>query len=115
MTIAMLTIPEDGAERPTNYLAHQVKKESTPQGRLRGWVVGVLSPAADEKIAVAELGSADPVLDASLGAHAIIGRLSDHLWLRERAARAEVDHLVAFCIGAVTRTIPEDRTDGSGR
>ena len=32
----------------------------------------------------ADLGSADPDLDASLAAHAVVGTLSDHLWDRAR-------------------------------
>jgi AcrR family transcriptional regulator len=48
----------------------------------------------------AELGSDDPELDASLVAHAIVGRLADHLWLHTRPSRAETDHLVAFCLSA---------------
>ena len=46
----------------------------------------------------AELGSADPELDASLAAHAVLGKLSDHLWQRTRPARAEVHAITAFCI-----------------
>ena len=49
-----------------------------------------------------ELGSADPVLDASLVAHAIVGQLADHLWRHERPTSAEIDHLVRFCLAAVT-------------
>jgi AcrR family transcriptional regulator len=133
----VLAILEDGAERLTGYLAHQMEKESTPQGRLRRWVAGVLSQAADTEIAAATLavlwnagdlsqsmaspppatnatltallveprdglGSPDPALDASLVAHAIIGRLSDHLWQGDRPTRAETDHLVAFCLAAVS-------------
>jgi AcrR family transcriptional regulator len=51
----VLAILEDGAERLTGYLAHQMEKESTPQGRLRRWVAGVLSQAADTEIAAATL------------------------------------------------------------
>ena len=47
---------------------------------------------------LAELGSADPDLDASLVAHAVVGALSDHLWHRTRPTRAEIDHIVAFCL-----------------
>ncbi|MET0728206.1 MAG: helix-turn-helix domain-containing protein [Acidimicrobiales bacterium] len=54
----------------------------------------------------AELGSADPELDASLAAHAIIGKLTDHLWGETRPTNAETDHGVAFCLGAVTRRAP---------
>ena len=34
---------EDGTERLASYIAHQMGKESTPEGRIRRWVEGVLS------------------------------------------------------------------------
>ena len=46
----------------------------------------------------AALGSADPVLDASLATHAVLGTLSDHLWRRDEPARAEVEAVTAFCL-----------------
>ena len=39
--------------------------------------------------AVRPLGSADPELDASLAAHAVVGKLSDYLWQRTTPAPAE--------------------------
>jgi AcrR family transcriptional regulator len=45
-----------------------------------------------------ELGSARPELDASLAGHAVVGRLSDHLWAGTRPGRAETEHLVGFCL-----------------
>ena len=45
-------------------------------------------------------GSADPPLDAVLLTHAVVGRLSDHLWQRTSPSRSEVDHLVALCLRA---------------
>ena len=48
----------------------------------------------------AALGSRSPDLDASLAAHAIIGRLSDHLWQGTRPTRAETDRIVAFYLAA---------------
>ena len=50
----------------------------------------------------AELGSTRPDLDASLVAHAVLGRLADHLWAGTRPSADETDHLVAVCLG-VTR------------
>ena len=44
-------IIEDGAMRLGSYLAHQMAKESTPEGRVRRWVEGVMSQAADDEIA----------------------------------------------------------------
>jgi AcrR family transcriptional regulator len=128
---------EDGTERLQSYLTHQMAKEATAQGKVRRWVEGVLSQAADEDIAsttlavlwnggsvgeglpsgrpsasrplatllrepFAELGSADPDLDASLAAHAVVGTLSDHLWERARPSRAAIDHVADVCVAMAT-------------
>jgi AcrR family transcriptional regulator len=128
-------ILEDGTERLAAYLDHQMAKESTPEGRVRAWVAGVMSQAADDEIAsatlavlwnagsigaglasgppsasgplavllrepFAELGSVDPELDASLAAHAAVGRLGDHLWRSARPTRREIEHIVRFCLAA---------------
>jgi len=50
----------------------------------------------------AALGSVDPDADATLVAHAAVGMLSDYLWRRAHPTAAEVDHLVEFCLAAVT-------------
>lgn len=47
-------ILDDGAERLHDYLAHQMAKETTPEGKVRRWVEGVLSQA-DEGIAATTL------------------------------------------------------------
>jgi AcrR family transcriptional regulator len=134
-------ILEDGTERLRSYLAHQMAKEATPEGRVRRWVEGVLAQAADEDIAsttlavlwngvsvgeklpsgrpsaaaplatllrepLAELGSADPALDASLVANAVVGQLSDYLWERVRPGRAEIDHVARFCLASVAGSRP---------
>lgn len=39
---------EDGTERLRSYLAHQLEKEATPEGKVRRWVQGVLSQAEGE-------------------------------------------------------------------
>lgn len=48
-------ILEDGAERLASYLHHQMEKETTPEGKVRRWIEGVLSQAADDEIATATL------------------------------------------------------------
>jgi AcrR family transcriptional regulator len=50
----------------------------------------------------AALGSADPEFDASLAAHAILGKLSDYLWRDARPTPAELDRMTAFCLAALT-------------
>lgn len=127
---------EDGAVRLGGYLAHQMAKEPTPEGKVRRWVEGVLTQT-DEKIAAttlavlwnggsvgeglaagrhpgsaslavllrdpfAALGSPAPDFDATLVAHAVLGKLSDYLWSRTRPTRAETDRIVAFCLAVAT-------------
>jgi AcrR family transcriptional regulator len=53
---------------------------------------------------LAQLGSTDPELDASLVAHAVFGRLTDALWEESQPGRAEIDHLVAFTLAAISRS-----------
>jgi AcrR family transcriptional regulator len=48
----------------------------------------------------AALGSTDPELDASLAAHATLGKLADHLWQQVKPTPAEVDAIAAFCLRA---------------
>ena len=47
---------------------------------------------------LAELGSTDPSLDAALVTHAVVGRLSDHLWQRTAPTRSEQERVVEFCL-----------------
>jgi len=51
---------------------------------------------------LAQLGSADPETAATLVAHAAVGVLSDFLWQGVQPTRAEIDHIVEFCLAAVT-------------
>jgi AcrR family transcriptional regulator len=46
----------------------------------------------------AALGSARPDLDAELAAHAVVGRLSDHLWERSRPSAETIDHVATVCL-----------------
>lgn len=50
----------------------------------------------------AALGSDDPRLDASLAAHATLGRLADHLWQHTTPDSEEIDVITVFCLRAVT-------------
>ena len=134
---------EDGAERLTSYLDHQMAKENTPEGKVRRWVEGVLSQAEGDIAAttlavlwngggvsegpgsgrhpasaplarlliepLGALGSVDPALDASLAAHAALGKLSDYLWERAQPTPAEVEHITEFCLTVVNRRKPTSR------
>ena len=51
----VVSILEDGMERLANYLTHQMAKEIEPASRIRRWVEGVLSQAADDEIAATTL------------------------------------------------------------
>src|SRR5581483_10596554 len=51
----------------------------------------------------AELGSRDPKFDASLAAHAVLGKLSDCLWKGVQPTRHEVERTAEFCLAAIRR------------
>jgi AcrR family transcriptional regulator len=57
----------------------------------------------------AQLGSSDPDLDASLAAHATVGKLSEHLWQRTRPTDAEMAQVVEFYLAAVSRSATTGR------
>jgi AcrR family transcriptional regulator len=46
----------------------------------------------------AALGSAAPAMDASLVAHATLGKVADYLWARTRPVRDEIEHITQFCL-----------------
>ena len=48
------------------------------------------------------LGGAAPDLDASLAAHATVGRLADHLWQRVPPTGADIDRITRFCLRTVS-------------
>jgi AcrR family transcriptional regulator len=48
----------------------------------------------------AALGSSAPELDAALAAHAVLGRLSDHLWQGTSPTAREVAATIDFCLAA---------------
>lgn len=47
-----------------------------------------------------ELSSPEPVLDAGLVTHAVLGRVADHLWQETQPTPDEIDAVVAFCLRA---------------
>jgi AcrR family transcriptional regulator len=51
---------------------------------------------------LAALGSDAPDFDASLAAHATLGKLSDYLWQRTQPTHAEISRITEFCLAAVT-------------
>jgi AcrR family transcriptional regulator len=53
--VLVAAILEDGSRRLQAYLAHQMAKDSTPAGRVRRWVAGVLAQASDEDAAATTL------------------------------------------------------------
>jgi AcrR family transcriptional regulator len=121
---------DDGAERLTSYLSHQMAKERTPERKCRCWVEGVLSQTGEEIAAatLAVLWNAGGVSGGlASGRHfasaplaqllheplVSMGRekpeLEAHLWQGTRPSRAEVAQIVAFCVA------PRSGRDPSGR
>ena len=47
---------------------------------------------------LASLGSATPELDALLTAHAVLGRVADHLWAHTEPSALELDRIVTVCV-----------------
>jgi AcrR family transcriptional regulator len=70
--------------------------------------VGATRPAVSLALLLhepfARLGSTDAAADAALAAHAAVGLLSDFLAQRVAPTRAQVDHVVAFCLAALHAT-----------
>ncbi|WP_280313384.1 TetR/AcrR family transcriptional regulator [Nocardia abscessus] len=128
---------EDGAERLTGYVAHQMGKEADPRARVRRWVAAILAQARERTAAatlavlwnaagpglglaagpgalaallrdtLAELGSAAPDSDAALIAHATIGTLAERLRQRSEPSPDDVERITAFCLRALTPAGPE--------
>jgi AcrR family transcriptional regulator len=48
-------IIDDGSTRLASYLTHQMAKATTPEDKVRAWVKGVMSQAADAEIAASTL------------------------------------------------------------
>jgi AcrR family transcriptional regulator len=63
----------------------------------------------------AALGSTDPELDASLAAHATLGKLSDHLWRHDQPSRAEIDRITEFWLAAVGSRANNEKGRRRGR
>ena len=42
-------------------------------------------------------------MDASLVAHAVLGKVSDYLWAGKRPTTPDIDHITEFCISAAGR------------
>jgi AcrR family transcriptional regulator len=133
LVVALL---EDGSQRLARYIDHQMGKETTPEGKVRRWVEGVLSQTREQAAATtlavlwngssvgtgvtagrhnasiplaallhepfAALGSTTPEMDASLVAHATLGKVSDYLWAGKRPTRDEIEHITEFCIDAAS-------------
>jgi AcrR family transcriptional regulator len=75
---------------------------------LAGATPSVAAPiAAPLHAPLAALGSAAPELDARLIAHATVGRLGEHLFAGTRPDRAELRHLVAFCVAVARARVDE--------
>jgi AcrR family transcriptional regulator len=129
----IVAVVESGSARLGTYLEHQVSLAPTPEAQLRAWVAGVLSqatphvaaptraamtnfrqlppghrgaalqPGHDILVGILErLGSPDAERDATTVSTAVFGRLDQFLWTSPPTP-GDVEHLVAFCLAAVTR------------
>ena len=95
-------ILEDGTERLRGYLAHQMGKETTPDGRVRRWVEGVLAQATDEEVAATTLSvlwnagilGAGPAAGPTM-ARAPLASLLREPFAQLGSARPEVDAALA--------------------
>jgi AcrR family transcriptional regulator len=110
-SMAKATTPEDQVRRWVEGVLAQAGEAVAPATLAVLWNAGSvgdgmasghsrLNPRLAELLEapLEELGSVDPALDAGLLTHAVVGRLSDHLWQRTAPTRAEREHLVAFCL-----------------
>jgi AcrR family transcriptional regulator len=95
-------------------LAQAADEESAATTRAVLWNAGGLGDAlvsgtwsralaAVLEDALAELGSPAPASDATLAAHAIVGRLSDLLHRGVRPTKSDTDRITAFLLAAVAR------------
>jgi AcrR family transcriptional regulator len=64
---------------------------------------------------LAAIGSSQAELDGLLLAHAVIGRLADHLRQRTEPSRGELDHLVELCLRAADESPKPSSANGKGR
>jgi AcrR family transcriptional regulator len=64
---------------------------------------------------LAALGSDAPDFDASLAAHATLGKLSDYLWQRTQPTRAEIARITEFCLVSVTPRRGSTKSSATGR
>jgi AcrR family transcriptional regulator len=78
----------------SNRLAEEFAGETRrSQAMLRGLLIEPLTDA----------GSADPQRDAHAIYQLVLATMHDHLWQRQRPTRADVAHLVAFCLAGITK------------
>ena len=109
----MLTaaILEDGMERLTNYLSHQMDKEEAAEQKLRRWVEGILSQAANEELAsstlavlwnASQIGASGDAAPPSANAHLarlLVGPLTE---LGSSAPQLDATLLAHAVLGTLT-------------
>jgi AcrR family transcriptional regulator len=113
--MAKVTAPRDQVKRwIQGVMAQATDDDAAETTRAVLWNGGSLTERASEQrpspaaslatllhAPLREMGSAHPEADATLIAHATIGLLSDFLWERARPTRAQIEHVVQFCLAAV--------------
>ncbi len=110
-------ILEDGTERLAGYVEHQMGKAHTPEGKVRRWVEGILSQAADDEIAATTLavlwngGGIEGQLPGRSSINAPLAELLRQPFADQGRARPELDaSLVSHAvIGMLTDYLQQDR------
>jgi AcrR family transcriptional regulator len=110
-------ILEDGTERLARYVEHQMDKEPTPEGKVRGWVEGILSQAVDEDIAATTLavlwngGGIEGRVPGRTSINAPLAELIRKPFADQGSDRPEFDALLAShaVIGILTDYLRQDR------
>jgi AcrR family transcriptional regulator len=91
---------QTGDDIATTTLAVLWNGGSVGQGVASGRHPGATALSPLLQAPIAALGSDDPASDASLAAHAVLGRMSDYLWQRTQPTRAELDRMTSFIVTA---------------
>lgn len=89
---------EDGSVRLRGYLTHQMAKERAPEAKLRRWVEGILSQAADEEIAattLAVLWNAGAVGEQPASASAPLAELAEEPYAALGSPHPQLDASLA--------------------
>lgn len=113
--MARARTPEEAVRCWVEAVLSQADDDAATTTRAVLWNAGALPPQhavgaahPDARLAalllapLTELGSTAPEFDSALIAHAVVGRLIDHLWGRGMPTAEDIDRTTAFCLRAIT-------------